>query len=248
MGHVETAIERIRQFAPVDAYWGAFSGGKDSCAIKELGRLAGVKIEWHFSVCTIEPPELVRFIRQHHPDVLWDRPKIPMLRRMLSKGPPFRSCHGKPQRWCCGEYKEHGGEGRIVLLGLRWDESHARSKRKMVETCTKTGKGMVSPIIDWTTEQVWDFIRDRKLPYCKLYDEGFTRIGCVFCPMAYWKRRVAEAERWPLWRAAFIAAFERLRLKRLAGGKSEYWKKWASGEEFFEFWIRGKGLRDKVQK
>lgn len=237
MTHIEVAIERIRQFEPPEGYYLAFSGGKDSCVLKQLAVEAGVKFDAHYNVTTIDPPELTCFIRQHHPDVTWDRPKVPFLRRVLAKGPPFRTF-----RWCCREYKEHGGEGRIVLLGIRWAESRARSKRPMVETCRLTGKGLVSPIIDWTTEQVWEFIHERELPYCRLYDEGFNRVGCVFCPMAYWKRRVAEAERWPKWRAAFCAAFERLRLKRLASGRSEYWKKWKNGEEFFEHWIRGKKL------
>jgi len=43
---------------------------------------------------------------------------------------------------------------------------------------------MVAPIFDWTDEDVWAYIRDRNLPYCSLYDEGFKRLGCIGCPMA----------------------------------------------------------------
>jgi len=80
-GHdkVEEAIERLRVFEPPEGYFGAFSGGKDSCVIKELAGMVGVKVDWHYNVTTIDPPELIYFIRKHHSDVVWDRPEKPFL-------------------------------------------------------------------------------------------------------------------------------------------------------------------------
>ena len=72
---VEIAIERIRGFEPEDGYWLAFSRGKDSCLIKALADLAGVKYEAHYSVTGIDPPELVHFIKKYHSDVIWDIPR-----------------------------------------------------------------------------------------------------------------------------------------------------------------------------
>ena len=45
--------------------------------------------------------------------------------------------------------------------------------RKMVEQCYKLSKTVVNPIIDWDNSEVWEFIKEYDIPYCKLYDEGW---------------------------------------------------------------------------
>lgn len=71
---VQKAIEIIRFFEPSDGsgYWMAFSGGKDSVVVKALMDMAGVKYETHYQVTTVDPPELIRFIKQTYPDVIFD--------------------------------------------------------------------------------------------------------------------------------------------------------------------------------
>ena len=75
---VKLTIDRIKTFAPDEGYFVAFSGGKDSVVIKVLCELAGVPYEAHYSVTTVDPPELVRFIRKAYPDVIFDRPEMSM--------------------------------------------------------------------------------------------------------------------------------------------------------------------------
>lgn len=71
---VKKSIERIQHYDPAwfsdnKAYYVAFSGGKDSCVIKRLMDMSGVKYDAHYRVTSVDPPELVRFIKQEHPDV-----------------------------------------------------------------------------------------------------------------------------------------------------------------------------------
>lgn len=230
---IKRSIARLKEFEPADGYYLAFSGGKDSVVLKHLAVMSGVKFDAHYSVTTIDPPELVQFIRNEHPDVKFERPKRPFLVEMVSRGFPMRQ-----SRWCCEIYKEDGGNGRFVLLGVRNAESFKRSKRKMVETCDTKAKRMLSPIIDWTEDEVWDFIREYKIPYCKLYDEGFKRIGCVFCPNLYWKRRHAEAKRYPGFVRAFIKYFNKLYENRKSRGMKSV-DRWANGEDMFWWWMGG---------
>jgi len=229
---IDTAIMRLREFEPDDGYYLAFSGGKDSIVIKQLAIEAGVKFDAHYSVTTIDPPELVHFIRFQHQDVAYDMPDEPFLKALIKNGFPLRHA-----RWCCKKYKENGGSGRLVVTGVRWAESAGRSKRRMVEHCLQDdSKNFLHLIIDWSDDDVWAFIRDRKLPYCSLYDEGWKRVGCLFCPMAYYKQRQHQAKRFPRHAKAFIKAFKKLYQDRLINNPDAV-SRWKSGEEIFDWWI-----------
>ena len=122
---VAKSIERLKAFEPPEGYYLAFSGGKDSVVCKHLLELAGVKYDATYRVTSVDPPELVRFIKEVHPDVKREVPRdsdnkpitmwnlIP--REMF---PPTRVA-----RYCCRHLKESGGDGRMVVTGVRWDES-----------------------------------------------------------------------------------------------------------------------------
>ena len=59
-----------------DGYHLAFSGGKDSVALYQLAKMAEVKFKTHMLITTIDPPELMRFVRLQYPDVVLHRPEI----------------------------------------------------------------------------------------------------------------------------------------------------------------------------
>ncbi len=231
---VAQALQRLRSFEPPEGYYLAFSGGKDSIVIKQLAIEAGVKIDTHYSVTTIDPPELIYFIKEHHRDVIWDRPEKPFLVKLVEHGFPRRQ-----SRWCCQYYKEGGGAGRFVITGLRWQESIRRRSRKMVESCVQgLGKQFLHPIIDWSVTQVWEFIHSRGLPYCKLYDQGWKRIGCLFCCMATAAQRQREVHLYPRYAKAFRRAFCRLYDRRKAIGAKSI-ERWSDGNEMFDWWLTG---------
>jgi len=230
---VQIAIDRLRNFEPKDGYYLAFSGGRDSVTLMRLAQMSGVKFDAHYQVTTVDPPELVRFIKQHHSDVQRHRPEMSMFRLMLQREnfmPPMRQA-----RWCCEELKERGGEGRFVLTGIRHAESVARQDRKMVEMCVPLRKRMLHPIIDWSDADVWQFIHQENVPYCSLYDEGFDRLGCILCPNeANPNRLQAQMDRWPQFVKAYVNTFDKLvRLRKEAGLRCT----WANGQEMFDWWI-----------
>lgn len=104
--------------------------------------------------------------------------------------------------------------------------------RKLFEDCRLRGERVVNPIIDWTDEEVWDFIKSRNLSYNPLYDEGWKRIGCVGCPMQNRKERERQFERWPRYKNAYIAAFDRGLKRAKEAGKNYTWQ---SGGECLKF-------------
>ena len=229
---VKTAILRLKSFEPPEGYYLAFSGGKDSVVIKALADMAKVKYDAHYNVTTIDPPELVYFIRDYHKDVIWDHPKEPMLRLMPKRGFPDRRT-----RWCCSEYKEKGGSGWLVMTGIRQAESIKRSKRKMVESCFRdTSKRYLNPIIDWSDNDVWEFIHGNNIPYCKLYDEGYKRLGCILCPLAVKWARDRDAEKYPKYVELFIRAFNEIHKRKKEKGLISV-DRWKNGEEMFWWWM-----------
>lgn len=227
---VAIAVERLWMHCPPEGYYLAFSGGKDSIVLKRLADMACVPYDAHFNMTTVDPPEVIKFIREYHPDVERHRPEESMWQLIIRKGmPPTRRV-----RYCCEILKERGGIGRVVLTGIRWEESSQRKKRSMVHTCYKHAtKSYLHPIIDWSKEDVWEFIKSEGLPYCSLYDEGFKRIGCVLCPL--YRGRKADIKRWPNFYNAYMRTFEKmLEARKVKGLKTD---RWNTAQDVMDWWL-----------
>lgn len=185
-----------------------FSGGKDSIVMDDLAKRSGVKFTRNYNVVTIDPPELVQFIKKHYPNTIFHKTgkgSLPMYMKEKSFGPPTRLA-----RWCCEIYKEQGGRGLLKAIGVRADESARRKGMWQTMTLHKSDLSpIISPILYWTEADVWNYIRKYNLPYCCLYDEGFKRLGCIGCPMGGAKGMALDFAKWPkyeaLWKRGFAA-------------------------------------------
>ena len=127
---VDKAIQRLQTYEPPEGYYLCFSGGKDSCVIKALADMAGVKYDAHYSISSVDPPELVRFIKDVHPDVIMEhaRDKDGNIVTMWNLIPKHTMPPTRIVRYCCAYLKENGGKGRLKVTGVRWDESVRRKK------------------------------------------------------------------------------------------------------------------------
>jgi phosphoadenosine phosphosulfate reductase len=258
---VAIAIDRLRAFEPEEGYYLAFSGGKDSQCIYHLAVEAGVKFDAHYNLTTVDPPELVSFIKTNYPDVIIDYPKESMWKLIVKlMGPPNRM-----MRFCCKELKEHGGEGRICVTGVRWAESPKRKNnrgkleivgrkkediilfddndkgRMMFETCMQKGKRIVNPIVEWLEEDVWEYLNSRNIEHCCLYDEGFKRLGCIACPLAGADHMERDFLRWPKYKQSYLRAFDKAIVLRKAKGKKCVWE---NAEQMMDWWINGPEYHD----
>lgn len=219
--YVGYAIKEVRMLAQSRVLCLRFSGGKDSIVMKWLLDQAGVPYQARFSRTSVDPPELLDFIRKYHPDVIKEEPPLSMFKLIVKKGfPPTRVC-----RYCCQTFKERNtcpkNRKTFTLTGIRKAESAKRRARSKWETCqVDKGVEFYHPIIDWTDEQLWNVIQDNRIPYCSLYDEGFNRIGCVGCPLTTSTNMIREFRRWPNFEKAYLWAFE----KMLEGRQFDKWK------------------------
>ena len=82
------------------------------------------------------------------------------------------------------------------ICGLRRDQSITRFNNQMVEWDEQHGLLKINPLIDWSEDQVWDYIRKHNVPYNELHDKGFPSIGCQPCTRAIKPGEDVRAGRW----------------------------------------------------
>ncbi len=205
------------------------------------------------NLTSVDPPEVIRFVKQNYPEVELTKPKASIYKIAVEKNllPTQRV------RWCCNEYKENAGAGKVTLIGIRHQESTRRSKRNEVEISSYKFSGtlegfeqyreerlkqpkrgrppkgvnitnatdertigcisgkeslLISPIIHWTASDVWEFLNKVcQVPHCSLYDEGYSRIGCICCPMSSPRQKIKEMKRWPHVKRNWIKAIMEIR-------------------------------------
>lgn len=241
---------------PVDGFWNTFSGGKDSQCLYHLVKMAGVRHKTHMNLTSVDPPEVIRFVKTQYPDVELIKPRMSIYDMAKKKRllPTMRF------RWCCAEFKETSGAGKVTLIGIRREESARRAKRgeistnikgkrneqtfdqwseheeKMVTCVGGRDKILVSPIIYWTERDVWEFLNTNGIPHCELYDQGYTRIGCICCPMSQPRQKRKEIERWPHVKRGWLKTIQWL----IDNGYVNY--NYADAETGFRWWISGKSF------
>ncbi len=82
------------------------------------------------------------------------------------------------------------------ITGVRREQSATRAKADPVEWDSEYGLYKVSPLLDWSETEVWQYIRAHKLPYNVLHDRQFPSIGCSPCTRAIQPGESRRAGRW----------------------------------------------------
>lgn len=237
------------KYNPNDGFYLAFSGGKDSQCLFHVAQLAGVKFKANFSPTSVDPPQLIRFIKHNYPDVQFRR----MERSIFAEAVEKQILPTMKVRWCCSVFKETSGAGNVTLIGIRHAESVRRSKRKEIEVTRHKFSGnlnefvewqqeqlakkfknlnhdqfsidketevkciggkdsiLVSPIINWTDHDVWDFLNGMEIEHCELYDMGYSRIGCILCPMSSRKSKLRDIVQFPYVKEKWLKAIMAIR-------------------------------------
>ncbi|MCL2810412.1 MAG: phosphoadenosine phosphosulfate reductase family protein [Clostridia bacterium] len=272
IARVRLAYDALQQREPGEKLYVAYSGGKDSECIAQicLDGLGCDAVEIRYHVTGIDPPELVRHIKSRFEawkaqgiECRFSDPKTTMHELIIKHGPPTRR-----KRFCCEALKEGNGHGRVCITGVRWAESQRRKdnhgvatvmsktkkhreilnddndiSRRIVENCTTKSRITVNPIVDWTDRNVWSFIRDKGIAYCSLYDEGFSRIGCIGCPMAD-KQRYKQFARWPHMKRYYLRSFAEM----LARDPDRYAARygWTDADDVWHWWMEDGHCRGQV--
>lgn len=84
----------------------------------------------------------------------------------------------------------------IWICGLRSDQSVTRIDTHLLEWDESNGLLKLNPLVNWTHDQIWEYIRENKVPYNALHDKGFLSIGCQPCTRALKSGEDVRAGRW----------------------------------------------------
>lgn len=147
----------------------AYSGGKDSDVILQLAKEAGIRYKAIYKNTTIDPPGTIAHVKEMGVEII--RPKENFFQLIAKKGFPNRF-----SRFCCEVLKEYKILDKTVI-GVRKEESRARKERYNEPTeCRYYGSKkkenhveQIYPTLEWTNEDVRDFILDRGLKLAPVY-------------------------------------------------------------------------------
>lgn len=179
----------------------AYSGGKDSDVILELAKMSGIEYRAIYKNTTIDPPGTIKHVKENGVEIR--RPKESFFSLMKRKGYPSRF-----RRFCCDVLKEYKILDNCVI-GIRRCESTKRANRYTEPTmCRIFGSkkkhvNAIYPILDWSDEDELEFIEERGIKLHPLYyrEDGSIditkRLGCMCCPLKYYKKRLQEFKQHP---------------------------------------------------
>lgn len=186
----------------IEAFLVSFSGGKDSQVLLDLVSRVIPSTEF-VTIYSNTGYELPSSIELYDEVQAYYKPKYPGMRFEWAKNHKkvlhYWDEMGSPSnihRWCCGvmktaplylKLKQIIGKGRqphvLSFIGTRADESLRRSTySKIAKDAKHTNVVNVSPILEWSTTEVWLYILFYNLPFNKAYRKGLGRVGCVSCP------------------------------------------------------------------
>ena len=205
----------------------SFSSGKDSDVILELAKMAGVPYRAIYKNTTIDPAGSIAHAKEMGAEVV--RPKKSFFQLISEYGYPSRYA-----RFCCSFLKEYKVCDRAIQ-GIRRSESRSRAERyKEPEMCrvysAKEKVKVYLPILEWTDQDVEEFIKERNIKCHPLYYRGgqfdvTKRLGCVGCPLQSRKKRIQEFKDNPKMLKAWIRAGQKYFLS----------DKYQKGKSYFKF-------------
>jgi len=127
-----------------------------------------------------DPAALEPFVAAHGPNAFYESAERRKQCCQIRKVQPLKRALQGKKAW---------------LTGLRREQSQARSGVDLF-VLDEVDRIKISPLIGWTRQDVWDYIKTHNLPYNPLHDKGYASIGCAPCSRAIEAHEDERAGRW----------------------------------------------------
>ena len=212
---VNRAVKLIQQAGRDAIPEVAYSGGKDSDVILELARMSGIEFRAIYRNTTIDPPGTIAYVKANCVEIL--RPKQTFFQLIEQNGFPNRF-----MRFCCRYLKEYKVLDRCIMGVLKAESTKRAARYSEPTECRFYGSKRdhveaFYPILDWSDQDVVDFIEARGIKVHALYyrEDGTIdpkrRLGCMCCPLAGHRVRIEYFKRYPNMVKAYIRAGQKFR-------------------------------------
>lgn len=145
--------------------------------IEKTNMTYGIKIEVFFP----DYHEVQRMVREEGINLFYNSVKSRHRCCQIRKLEPLKRAFQGLDVWICGLRREQSITRQDMQV-VEWDEMHQLIK--------------VNPLISWTEQQVWDYIKKHSVPYNKLHDRGYPSIGCEPCTRAVQPGEDVRSGRW----------------------------------------------------
>lgn len=106
----------------------------------------------------------------------------------------------------------------------------------MIKTMKEQGTTTANPIYHWSDNDIWEYARNENIELNPLYQCGYSRVGCIGCPLANYRIRTKEFNDFPKYKGLYIKAFDRMLETRRKKGLTEK-VTWHNGYDVFDWWI-----------
>ncbi|MBR2185622.1 MAG: phosphoadenylyl-sulfate reductase [Prevotella sp.] len=145
--------------------------------IEKTNMTYGIKIEVFFP----DYHEVQRMVREEGINLFYNSVESRHRCCQIRKLEPLKRAFQGLDVWICGLRREQSITRQDMQV-VEWDEMHQLIK--------------VNPLISWTEQQVWDYIKMHSVPYNKLHDRGYPSIGCEPCTRAVQPGEDVRSGRW----------------------------------------------------
>jgi phosphoadenosine phosphosulfate reductase len=139
------------------------------------------RYKFHYEVYAPESSDLEELVSRLGPNFFYDSIELRKKCCEVRKVKPLKRVLSTVDGWICGLRREQSPT-RQDMESFEWDKGNSIYK--------------INPIVFWSEEEVWEYIKEHNVPYSNLYKNGFRSIGCRPCTRAVQPGEDVRSGRW----------------------------------------------------
>lgn len=238
------AIDVLKKYEPAEGYALSFSGGRDSCVVKDILKRNSIKFKAYYAETTLEPEVFIKYLTTYHADVEWVRAEKTWHDLILEEGriPTVRN------RFCCkkGLWKrtqEINRKSKCMVTGSRYyvfERSKLRREYKLIDKRSEDNY-IINPLYNWSADEVKEYVKEYAIPLMPTYEAYGSSYNCACCPRYYRETKqtlmLAHPEVYKKIKATIFKVWEQ---------KPELHEIYPTAEDYYLFYVGNDGHEEFI--